>query len=407
LSHQQTPPASKYAALEVSQFVSATAGEKSKPAIRVAQLLHTMAHGGVETAILNWNLTLNRERIDSRLLCFSNPNGSEQAFVDAAVNHGFTVGRIPWSRSKPVLRAARAVAAFVRRERIDVLHCHNTYANLVGLVASKLAPVKTVTTMYVWGKFGFKRDALQWIDRHLMKRFDKVSAHCESCFRDTVQRGIAPEALDLLICGYPSKPTVLSASERERKRLNLGAPADVPVLIYMARFWPEKAHDNLLSAFQLVLARYPACRLWLPGVGPELERIRALSETMGLTESVDFLGFRSDADELLEMADMQVHPSDLEGVALAVCAGMNAGLPIVATNVGGLPEVLKHNVNSILVPPRQPAALADAICGVLGSPETAQRLGREARRFVREEYSLEIATERLSRTYERLVERAS
>lgn len=389
-----------------SAIVSNTATIHRRP-IRAAQLLHTMAHGGVETAILNWSITLDRGRIDSRLLCFSNPNGSEQPFVDAAAIRGFEVGRIPWARSKPVLRAARVLAGYIRREHIDILHCHNTYANMVGLLASKLTPVKTITTMYVWGKFGFKRDVLQYIDAWLMKRFDKVSAHCESCFRDTVARGIAADELELLICGYPAKPPVLQAAERELRRREMGIASDTKVLLYMARFWPEKAHDNLLTAFAQVLRKNPNCQLWLPGLGPELERIRALVNELGLFNSVDFLGFREDADALLEMADIQVHPSDLEGVALAVCAGMNAGLPIVATEVGGLPEVLKHNRNSILVPPRRPEVLAEAICDLIASPEKARRLGQEARRFIREEYSLASATERLSRTYERLLERRS
>lgn len=375
--------------------------------IRVAILLHSVAHGGVETAILNWCRTFNRDLIEPRLISFRNPHNTEQPFLDAAKNAGFEVAQITWARGKPVLKAARELVDYMRREQCTVLHCHNTYANVVGLVASKLYPVKTLTTMYVWGEFGLKRTALQWIDSWVMKRFDQVSAHCESCFRATVARGIPSNKLELLVCGYPARTVSMNPDQRERQRRALGAAADDVVLIYMARFYPEKAHDNLLEGFSQLLRRHPEARLWLPGVGPELERIRQLVTSMNLSSRVDFLGFYPDPDELLALSDIQVHPSDDEGVALAICAGMNAGLPIVASRVGGLPEVLKHETNSILIPPRSPAALADEVSRLMDNPAEAGRLGSAARRFIQEEYSLEVATRRVEAVYQRLAQRSA
>jgi glycosyltransferase involved in cell wall biosynthesis len=389
----------------------AAAAETSSPAdsnrsgsgpIRAAILLHTMAHGGVETAILNWCRTFDRKAVEPHLICFTNPGNTEKPFVDAAKAAGFEVARIPWERGKPVLRAARVLANYLRREKCSVLHCHNTYANMVGLLASRMYPVGTLTTMYVWGKFGWKRGALQWIDSLIMKRFDRVSAHCESCFRDTVARGIPEKELELLVCGYPARTVHMDAGERAERRGRLGADSGDVVLIYMARFWPEKAHDNLLAGFDLLLKRHPEARLWLPGVGPELERIKDLTRQMGLTRRVDFLGFQPDPDRLLAMSDIQVHPSDDEGVALAICAGMNAGLPIVASRVGGLPEVLKDGTNSVLIPARSPAALADEVSRLIENPEEARRLGREAKRFIEERYSLDAATRKVEAVYREL-----
>jgi glycosyltransferase involved in cell wall biosynthesis len=372
--------------------------------IRAAILLHSMAHGGVETAILNWCRTFDRDAVEPRLICFRNPGNTEQPFLDAAKNAGFEVERITWGRGKPVLKAARELVAYMRREECSVLHCHNTYANVVGLIASKMYPVKTITTMYVWGDFGFKRGALQWIDSWVMKRFDRVSAHCQSCFGATVARGVPAGELELLICGYPARAVHLDPAERARQRQALGATRDDVVLIYMARFWPEKAHDNLLEGFSQLLQRHPEVRLWLPGVGPELEKIRQLVGSTNVSSRVDFLGFYPDPDRLLALSDIQVHPSDDEGVALAICAGMNAGLPIVASRVGGLPEVLKDGTNSILIPPRSPAALADEVSRLIENPGEARRLGSAAQRFIQEEYSLEAATRKVESVYRSLVQ---
>lgn len=373
------------------------------PPIRVAHLIHTMAHGGVETALLNWCRTLDRTLVEPHLICFANPGASEQPFVEAARSLGFPVTLVKWDRTKPVLRASRQVAAYLREHQCNLLHCHNTYANATGLLAARFFRVKTMTTLYVWGKFGWKREALQRLDQLLMKGFDLVSAHCESCFQDTVARGIPASRLELLVCGYPASPAVLSHADRVAKRESFGAEESDKVLIFMARFWPEKAHDNLLKGFRLLLEQHPAARLWLPGTGPELERIRALCTHMGLDARVNFLGFQKDPDGLLAAADMQVHPSDNEGVALAICAGMSTGLPIVASRVGGLPEVLKDGENAILIPPRDPHAFAAAVGRLLDHPEEATRLGNNAREFIAKRYSLQAATRKLESVYRSLL----
>jgi glycosyltransferase involved in cell wall biosynthesis len=337
-------------------------------------------------------------------MCFANPGATEQPFVDAAAAAGFTVAKIYWSRAKPIFKAARAVAAYLRRGNCNIIHCHNTYANMVGLLASRMYRVKTITTLYVWGKFGFKREVLQWIDAVLMKGFDRVSAHCESCFWETVARGMPATELELLVCGYPSHPARMTTAERDAHRKEMGVQDGESVLIFMARFWPEKAHDNLLAGFRLLLERHPRTRLWLPGIGPELDRIRGLCTEIGLKDVVDFLGFRGDADNLLALADIQVHPSDNEGVPLAICAGMSAALPIVASRVGGLPEVLKDGENSVLIPPRNPAAFADAVSRLLNNPDEARQLGDAARRFIEQKYSLEAAAAKVQSVYSALLD---
>jgi glycosyltransferase involved in cell wall biosynthesis len=118
-----------------------------------------------------------------------------------------------------------------------------------------------------------------------------------------------------------------------------------------------------------------------------------------LNGAVQFLGFRADLAELLALADMQVHPSDMEGVPLAVCSGMAAGLPIVATRVGGLPDILAHERSAILVEPRNAEAAAEAILRLMDDHTKRRALGLEARRFIEDEYSLAAATAKVEAVY--------
>lgn len=373
-------------------------------------MIHSVAHGGVETALINWLLTFDRSKVEAHVVCFTNPGALEQPFLDAAARAGIHVDLVPWGRQKPVWRAARATVEILRRHRTELLHCHNVYANATGLVAARMmakakTPVRTLTTLYVWSAVGWKRRALQWIDQQLLPYFDQVTAHCESARRDTARRGIPEEDVPLLICGFADRVASLTAEERAAGRAAMGVAPDETVLVKVARFWPEKRHDNMLRAFKHLLQRAPRARLWLPGVGPELERTRALAGELGVTERCDFLGFRTDLPELLALADIQVHSSDEEGVPLAILSGMAAGKPIVSTGVGGIVEVVQHNHSGVLVPRREPETLANAVYEVMHDPARQRALGDAARTFIDTEYSLPLATARVERLYQEMAPR--
>jgi glycosyltransferase involved in cell wall biosynthesis len=376
-----------------------------RPPVRVAHLIHTMAHGGVETALLNWTETFDRSRVEPHLFCFANPGATEAPFIDAATRRGLPVTTIPWSRLKPVWRASRVMADWVRRLDIDILHCHNAYADMVGALTARATGVRTLTTIYVWSDFGLKRRLLQWIDLRVIRRFDRVTAHCEAARVKTVARGFAAHQIPVLPCGFADRVAHLHATERERLRSAAGVRPGETVLIKVARFWPEKRHDVLLHGFRALLALDPNVRLWLPGVGPEQSQVQALANELGLGDRVSFLGFRTDLPELLAQADIQVHTSDEEGVPLAILSGMAAAKPIVATRVGGLEEVIRHDHSGILIPPREPELFARTVLELIADPARQRRLGMTAGAFIADEYSLRAATSRVERLYAELVGR--
>jgi len=167
----------------------------------------------------------------------------------------------------------------------------------------------------------------------------------------------------------------------------------------VARFWPEKAHEVLLESFRLILAERPEARLWMLGDGPMLPEIKSMAERVGLAGRALFLGFRTDLAEMLALADIQIHPSDMEGVPLAICQGMAQGLPIVATRVGGLTEILVDGHSGILVEKRNPRQCASAVLELMADPIRRQRLGQAAANFIAEDYSLTAATRRVENVY--------
>ena len=375
----------------------------NEPRISVLHLIHTMAYGGIETVVLNWIRGMDRTRFDVHLACFANPGGTEQPFVEAAERQGLTVHKLPWGRGKPVLKAAGELVRLARRFRVDIVHSHNCYADLVSLAAAWRLPVKTITTVYVWCDLDWKRNLIQAINRAILPFFDRITAHCEFTRIETVRRGFPEAKITTLICGFETHPVTLSVQERLGERRARGVRDDELLLVNIARLYPEKAQDALLRIFARIRERHPNTRLWIAGVGPLEAELKALCARLGLDRSVEFIGFITDLPRLLALADIQVHPAHIEGVALAICEGMAAGLPIVASAVGGLSEVLSYGENGLLVPPGDEAAFVDAVCSVIDDPDLGRRLGAAARRFIQHDYSLKTAVAAVEQTYRELL----
>lgn len=374
--------------------------------IRVLHLIHTMAYGGVETALINWLKRLDPAHVEIELACFANPDGSERPFEEAAAGAGVPVRhKLPWSRRKPVIASARRLARILRDERIDILHTHNCYADCVGAVTRWMSPVRTLTTLYVWADLGWKRNLIQRVNRWAIRGYDLISAHCDETYEQTLAMGFPKERLTTLICGFEMAIPTIGETERRERRRAMGLDDDAIVLANIARLYPEKEQASLLRCFQRLHTDDPRLRLWILGVGPLEAELKALCHRLGLDDSVRFLGFVEDLAGLLPLFDIQVHPAWIEGVPLSICAGMAAGLPIVASDVGGIPEVLRDRRSALLVPRGDADAFVAGVRELLADPGLARRLGAEARRFIENEYSLDTAVARLEQTYRGLVGR--
>jgi glycosyltransferase involved in cell wall biosynthesis len=162
-------------------------------------------------------------------------------------------------------------------------------------------------------------------------------------------------------------------------RRELGIDPAQPVIGTVAQLRPEKALDVLIDATAKLRDKYPGLHLVIAGEGREREPLERLIAAQGMQGAVHLLGYRLDVPDVLASFDVAVCCSDFEGGPLSVMEYMDAGLPIVATDVGGLPELIEDGVSGLLVPPRDPAALAGAIEALLEDQTKAERLGREAR----------------------------
>ena len=209
--------------------------------------------------------------------------------------------------------------------------------------------------------------------------------------------------MKLLTCGYECESVSLSPEERRQGRREFGAADGDVVLANIARLYPEKAQDELLAIFQRIVRIHPEAKLWIAGVGPLEEKLKAQCSALGLDHAVRFTGFVKELARFLQLVDVQVNTSSSEGVPLAICSGLAAGLPIVATSVGGLPEILNHGRAGVLVSYGHPDAFVAAASRLIKDAAERKRVGTAGRQFIENDYSLKSAVARVEQTYDLLL----
>ena len=279
---------------------------------------------------------------------------------------------------------------YLRRERIDILHTHLFDPSVVGQLAGRIArtPALVLTRHYSDYHTRIHRPvhvALDRLSTALSHRVIAVSQHTADHLVG-VERApagkvrVIPNGIDF----DRIRPSGPDARPRVRVALGIG---DAPVALIAGRFHPEKGYETLLPAFARVVARLPRAILLIAGAGPLDSGYRRMAEGLGLGASVRFLGFRKDLPDLMVASDIVALPSRAEAFGLAVAEALYLGTPVVASRVGGLPEIVRDGIDGCLVPPGDESALADAIVRLLGDPAERRRLAGAGRTRIAERFS--------------------
>ena len=230
---------------------------------------------------------------------------------------------------------------------------------------------------------------------------DRVITSGEAIRALVIEAGVRPERAVAIPAGVDLAEFAGSmGGDAMRERLGLSRP----VIGSVAMFRGSKGHAQLLDAFTLVRARHPAARLLLVGDGIRRAWVEELAKERGLASAVLFTGFRSDVPDLLRAMDCFVLASTrTEGVPQSLLQAFAAGVPAVASAIGGIPEVITDGVTGTLVLPDDPAALAKAIEAVIADPEAAAERARAARSLVESRFSHVSAVSRLLALYDEVI----
>jgi glycosyltransferase involved in cell wall biosynthesis len=302
-------------------------------------------------------------------------------------------------RSRAAVWDWAPLLSLLRAESIDVLHSHqfgsNFWASMLGRMAG--TPV-VIAHEHNWSFEG--QLVRRFLDRHVIAaRANAFLAVSRETRRGMIElEGIDPERVRFVSLGIAT-PTATPGAD---VRAELGIADQVPVIGTACTLRPEKALDVLVRAAAALLDDFPDLRLLIAGEGPDRGRIEALIGQLGLGETVTLLGGRGDIPDFLQALDVAVCSSDWEGSPLSVMEYMEAELPVVATRVGGIPDMITDGVEGVLVPPGQPEAIARAVADLLRDPDAAAEMGRRGQRRRREEFDLDVTARRIGDLYEEL-----
>ena len=377
-------------------MTSIRAGERRR--LRVLTLIdRAFAFGGAELLARHILTRLDSDRFE-RIVCGTRAEPASLVAPETFEREGIRFLSLD-RHSRTDVVAWRPLLSLIARERIDVLHTHKFGSNASGAILGRLARVPVIVAHeHTWSFEGQRLRRL--IDREVVARGASVIV---AVSREDRRRMIAIERIDPNVVRFiPNGIPPLAPPSGRDVRAELAIPADAPLIGSVSVLRPQKALDVLIEAAWILHHEFSRVRVLIAGVGPERETLERLIRERGLTDVVTLLGGRRDVPDLLAALDIAVNSSDFEGTPLAVLEYMAAGKGIVATRVGGVPDLIEDGVHGLLVAPRDPHALACAIADLVRSPSLRADMGSRARERQRREFDIDVTVRRIEDLYEQL-----
>lgn len=364
--------------------------------MNITHVVENLNRGGLERMVLDLVKEQRRQGHQVQVLCLFE-RGALAGELEALGIPVIACGKRKGFDLRALGRLRRALAD----QRTDVMHTHNAVAHYQAVLASVgMGLRQVVNTRHGMGAQQ-KPGRREWLFRRALKATDAVVAVCEAARRDAVRRGIVPAAKT---CVVPNGIVlegfdVASDAMHERLARLIRVPRGTRIIGSVGRLNWTKDQAGLIRAFRIVRHAMPDTALVLVGDGELRETLRACAFDEGIAGCVHFLGDRDDVRDLLQGFDLFALSSVTEGYSMALLEACAAGLPIVATDVGGNAEIVRDEATGRLVPPCDPPAMAAAILDLLRASQRASRLGTAARTWVETHGSLQAMAASYGRLY--------
>jgi L-malate glycosyltransferase len=369
-------------------------------AVGIVHIVDSLDIGGTETQMVQVARRLDPHFYHVTVACLR----SGGPLTEALREKGIRIVEFPKHRTLLSFQAIYQLfrlAWFLRREKIRVVHSHDLWANLMGVPAAWIARTPVILSSqrnlaHLSWYTPFRRKVIRLI-YHLSTG---VIANSEAVKNLLVQDFRIPIGrVHVLHNGVDFDR--FQRNPGDRRKIHSGLEPETKLIVHVANMNSEvKGHTVLIEAARTVCASIPQAKFVLIGDGPLRFGLERQVQELQLQERVLFLGSRKDVPEILSGGDLFVFPSFAEGLPNSVLEAGASGLPIVATPVGGIPDIIIHGVTGLLVPPRDAQALAESILQVLSNPDLARTLSRACQDRVRTEFSFARLIEGLGKLYE-------
>lgn len=372
---------------------------------RIVYLIDALGLGGAERLLPIYLQYLDTNRFEPRVCALHVKDNNRLATEIQRL--GIPVDLLSLRHLRD-LRGARNLLHYLRRQQTDLLHTQLEFADTLGSFAAKWVGIPTVSTLHTYDNppprsRTYWRLRLRWWS--LARFCDRIIAVSEGTRQHHIRVGkLPPEKVVTLYNGIDlSRFNHLVELDRPTMRQALGLPPDAPVLVSIAVLRQPKGIQYMLEALPSILAQVPAAHYLVVGSGEYADTLKDLARQQGVADRVIFTGARQDIPELLAISDLFVLPTLTEALPTVLAEAMAAVKPIVVSKVGGVPEMIEHGHNGLLVPPANPAHLAEACLQLLQNPAQADALACAGRKIVEQRFNIEQQVQRLGELYEGLL----
>ncbi|MDQ2833208.1 MAG: glycosyltransferase family 4 protein [Acidobacteriota bacterium] len=349
------------------------------------RVLHVISSGGMygaEAVILNLSHALAEQRHSSMLGVFSNSAQPNLQLHQRALQEGIESHLISCA-GQIDLSVPEVIRQLANKTQADVVHAHGYKADVYVYLAMKKWPIPIVSTCHGWIEPNAIVRLYGALDRFLLRSYAGIVAVSEEVRQKLLRAGVNQDRVRLIQNGIDLKPYAAA-----RRGIQNASEGDRPLQVgFVGRLSQEKGPDLFLRAAAEVLKEIPGTRFVVAGDGPEKAALESLMESLKIREQVSLLGRTEDMPSFYASLDILVSSSRQEGLPIALLEGMASGLPLVATAVGSVPEIVQRDRTGILVPAENVQALASGIKELLQRPTLRQHCGSAAKALIAESYS--------------------
>lgn len=374
--------------------------------IRVMHFRTSQGLFGAERVILGLLKSADSADFDVGITLLAGEDGLNRNFRDEIQKGKYNLTEFHL-KHRLDLTGIKGLRDFVRDQQLDVVHCHDFKSNFYGLAATLNTRVKRITSFH-----GSTRDSLllriylafdEYFTIRFFHRIIVVSEHLKD---ELKARLINPKRTALVPNGIDS--AFFEADPKDFSRPpELGLPPDAWTLGIVGRLLPDKGHEHLFEALALLKDEFPALYVLVVGDGPRAQALKMLRDRMQLGHRIIFAGIRRDMKKIYQALTLFVMPSFREGLPMALLEAMLAGVPVIASGVGGIPNLLGGGERGRLVKVADPEGLSNEIRNLLLNPNEAKSMAKKASEFVANEYSSSAMARRTEDLYREILQTQS
>ncbi len=381
-------------------------GETQRKPIRVLHLISKYAKiSGPEQLVLSLATKCNAQKYKSHVALIDLGQYKEKSLIEREFTSSSHLQFIPWSKHRLWTDGISTLKQLILEKEIQIIHSHDIPSNLLTILATLNNKIIRISSRHGYLRKPFRFRLISLLDDMLVLFFNRIIVGSEWVIRNNLRHvptnrlAVIPNAITL----SPDQQHCDVAELRESLHVT---PSDL-ILTTIGRLSSEKGHEVLLDVMPTVLKQFPFTHLFIVGEGPLRPRLEHLVQERGLTNNVHITGHMPEIQGILELSDVYIQPSIFESLPLTVLEAMAHAKPVVCTDVGGIHEAVNNGLNGLLVPARNPSALASAIVHLLENPAVRSSMGEAAKATIEKKFSEEEYIEKHQHMYEEVFQKLS